>query len=144
MLQIAHLCCYLYISWEKAGEQINFNLSKVTICSLRPITTIIIIITITTMTIISTISCFQSSSSPPSPSSSTQFSPSEPGSFFGGLLFPDHYHHHRDHHHHHLQLSLALLGGLQLAISTLGLIGNTLSIVLLSRCFVITTMTRIM
>ena len=31
------------------------------------------------------------------------------------------------------QLSMVLVGGLQLALSTLGLIGNTLSIVLLSR-----------
>ena len=33
-----------------------------------------------------------------------------------------------------IQLSRVLVGGLQLALSTLGLIGNTLSIVLLSRC----------
>ena len=33
-----------------------------------------------------------------------------------------------------MQLSRVLVGGLQLALSTLGLIGNTLSIVLLSRC----------
>ena len=63
-----------------------------------------------------------------------------------GSLHHDHDHYHWLHHHHlhqhhhdhcHHQLSMVLVGGLQLALSTLGLIGNTLSIVLLSRYLII-------
>ena len=39
---------------------------------------------------------------------------------------------------------MVLVGGLQLALSTLGLIGNTLSIVLLSRYFMIIMMMMMM